>query len=95
MQLDLLPFFSDFNDKFFYFALSIFLFLSRWAINQFGIYCDENEYKLALVGLTNNIGGLLFMPLAGFLSDKYVKRLLLSHIHVTNRNQHFHSGLDV
>lgn len=37
---------------------------------QFGILCDENEYKLALVGTINNIGGFLFMPLTGVLSDK-------------------------
>lgn len=39
---------------------------------QFGIYCEENEYKLALVGTINSIGGFLFMPLTGILSDKYV-----------------------
>lgn len=37
---------------------------------QFGILCDENEYKLALVGTINNIGGFVFMPLTGMLSDK-------------------------
>lgn len=41
-----------------------------YCILQFGIYCDENEYKLALLGTFNNIGGFLFMPLAGYLSDK-------------------------
>lgn len=40
---------------------------------QFGILCDENEYKLALVGTINNIGGFLFMPLTGVLSDKWAK----------------------
>lgn len=37
---------------------------------QFGILCDKNEYKLAMVGTVNNVGGFLFMPLAGLLSDK-------------------------
>lgn len=37
---------------------------------QFGIYCDENEYKLAMVGTVNNIAIFMSMPITGILADK-------------------------
>ncbi|XP_055315112.1 organic cation transporter protein-like [Sitodiplosis mosellana] len=46
-------------------------------MREFGILCDENEYKLALVGTVNNIGGFLFMPLTGLLSDKFGRLTVL------------------
>lgn len=32
--------------------------------------CDD-EYKLAFVGIVNNLSRFIFMPIAGILSDRY------------------------
>lgn len=39
--------------------------------------CDENNWKLAMVGTANNIGRFIFMPLMGWLSDHYGRRFIL------------------
>lgn len=39
-------------------------------LNEFGIFCEENEYKLALIGTVNNLGRFIFMPITGILSDR-------------------------
>lgn len=41
-------------------------FLSR----QFNLTCDENRWKIAMVGTWSNIGRLIFLPIAGWLSDR-------------------------
>lgn len=32
--------------------------------------CDDNKWKLTLVGTVNSIGQFIGIPLAGFISDK-------------------------
>ena len=39
-------------------------------LNEFGIFCEENEYKLALVGTVSSIGTFIFIPIYGLLSDR-------------------------
>jgi len=39
---------------------------------QFGIMCEENKWKLSMVGTVNSIGQFVGIPLAGFISDKWV-----------------------
>lgn len=39
-------------------------------LNEFGIFCEENEYKLALVGTMNGLGRFAFMPFVGLLADR-------------------------
>lgn len=39
--------------------------------------CDENNWKLALVGTANNFGRFMLMPLMGILSDRYGRRFIL------------------
>ncbi|XP_031627744.1 uncharacterized protein LOC116343679 [Contarinia nasturtii] len=37
---------------------------------EFNIHCDDS-YKLALIGSVNSVGRLVFLPITGFLSDKF------------------------
>ncbi|XP_069682785.1 organic cation transporter protein-like isoform X3 [Periplaneta americana] len=39
-------------------------------LNEWGLTCEENEWKLAMVGSVNNIGQFIGYPLAGFFSDR-------------------------
>lgn len=32
--------------------------------------CDENKWKLSMVGTINSIGQLIGIPISGFISDK-------------------------
>ena len=43
-------------------------------VNEFEIFCEENEYKLALVGTVSSIGSFVSTPIAGLLSDRWVVR---------------------
>uniref|UniRef100_A0A1B0CDA4 Putative organic cation transporter-9 membrane helices n=1 Tax=Lutzomyia longipalpis TaxID=7200 RepID=A0A1B0CDA4_LUTLO len=42
-------------------------------LNEWNLGCSE-EWKLSLVGTVNNIGQLLCLPLAGYLSDRFGRR---------------------
>ncbi|XP_034936793.1 organic cation transporter protein-like [Chelonus insularis] len=46
-------------------------------LNEWNITCNENRWKLALVGTINNVGQLVGLMFAGFLSDRYGRRTLL------------------
>lgn len=37
---------------------------------QFGLTCEENEWKLAFVGTANGIALLVAIPVLGILSDR-------------------------
>jgi hypothetical protein len=37
---------------------------------QWNIMCDNNEWKLTLVGTVNNVGQFVGFPLAGLFSDR-------------------------
>ncbi|XP_052133661.1 organic anion transporter 3-like [Frankliniella occidentalis] len=39
-------------------------------LNEWDLTCDDNKWKLALVGSIGSLGGMVGMPLAGFLSDR-------------------------
>ncbi|CAO1437133.1 unnamed protein product [Diamesa serratosioi] len=41
-------------------------------LNEFNLTCDENEYKLSLIGTINNIGQLFCYLITGYLSDRCV-----------------------
>lgn len=41
-------------------------------VNEFDILCEENQWKLTLVGTINSIGQFVALPLTGFVSDRYV-----------------------
>ncbi|XP_065157242.1 organic cation transporter protein-like [Atheta coriaria] len=44
---------------------------------DFNIVCEENLWKLTIVGSINNIGFLLGLPLSGFISDRYGRKTLM------------------
>lgn len=44
---------------------------------QFNLFCDENSWKLAMVGTVNNIGRFIFTPFMGVLSDRFGRRTML------------------
>lgn len=44
----------------------------RTIINEFDLHCQSNDWKRALVGSVNNIGLFVFLPIMGYLSDRYV-----------------------
>ncbi|EDS45427.1 organic cation transporter [Culex quinquefasciatus] len=44
---------------------------------EFNITCPNNDWKLALVGTVNNIGQFVALPVAGYLSDRYGRKLVL------------------
>ncbi|KAJ6648230.1 Solute carrier family 22 member 5, partial [Pseudolycoriella hygida] len=46
-------------------------------LSEFGLQCDDNLWKLAMVGTANNIGGFVFTPLMGFFSDRFGRRTIL------------------
>lgn len=37
---------------------------------QWDLGCDENQWKLTLVGTVNSAGFLITMPFSGFISDR-------------------------
>lgn len=44
---------------------------------QFNMNCDENEWKLSMVGSANSLAQFIFMPMAGLLSDRFGRRAVL------------------
>lgn len=46
-------------------------------MNEFGLQCDNNLWKLSMVGTANNIGRFVFTPLMGHLSDRFGRRTIL------------------
>lgn len=58
-------------------AVSVYKFMQlhlsmncSFMIFQYDIYCEDAEYKLALVGTVYNVGRFISMPFTGMLSDK-------------------------
>ncbi|XP_043267859.1 solute carrier family 22 member 5-like [Venturia canescens] len=50
----------------------------RTILNEWDITCDENRWKLAMVGTANNIGQLIGMIFAGYISDRFGRRTVLT-----------------
>uniref|UniRef100_A0A2S2PLV9 Solute carrier family 22 member 21 n=1 Tax=Schizaphis graminum TaxID=13262 RepID=A0A2S2PLV9_SCHGA len=48
----------------------------RTIVNDFGIMCEENKWKLSMVGTINSIGQLFGIPLSGYISDKYGRKYI-------------------
>lgn len=44
--------------------------------NAFGLECEENEWKVVQIGTINNFALLVFLPIAGILSDRYGRRTI-------------------
>ncbi|KAK5650230.1 hypothetical protein RI129_001259 [Pyrocoelia pectoralis] len=40
-------------------------------LHDFNLHCDENLWKLTLIGTINSFGQFVGLPIAGFFSDKY------------------------
>ncbi|KAK4883422.1 hypothetical protein RN001_006741 [Aquatica leii] len=40
-------------------------------IQDFNLHCNQNTWKLTLIGTLNGIGQLLGLPIAGYVSDRY------------------------
>lgn len=51
---------------------------------QFNLICEENEWRLASVGAYNNIARLIFLPLSGIISDKWVHSILCNWFQLAN-----------
>ncbi|XP_022167889.1 solute carrier family 22 member 21-like isoform X2 [Myzus persicae] len=49
----------------------------RTIVNDFGLMCEENKWKLSMVGTINSLGQFVGIPLAGFISDKYGRKFIL------------------
>ncbi|XP_025209233.1 solute carrier family 22 member 21-like isoform X1 [Melanaphis sacchari] len=49
----------------------------RTILNDFGLMCEDNKWKLSMVGTVNSIGQFIGIPLAGFISDKYGRKFIL------------------
>ncbi|KAI5754550.1 hypothetical protein M8J77_009487 [Diaphorina citri] len=43
-------------------------------LNEFNLECDENRWKLTIVGSIDGLGALLGSPFCAFISDKYGRR---------------------
>ncbi|KAK9678949.1 Sugar transporter [Popillia japonica] len=49
----------------------------RTILVDFDLHCDENLWKLTLVGTINTVGQFVGLPLSGVLSDRFGRRTLL------------------
>ncbi|KAK2587577.1 hypothetical protein KPH14_003705 [Odynerus spinipes] len=50
----------------------------RTVLNEWDVTCDTNRWKLTLVGTVNNLGQLVGLIFAGYISDKYGRRTILT-----------------
>lgn len=39
-------------------------------LNNFQLFCDENLFKLSLIGTINNIAQFISFPISGYVSDR-------------------------
>lgn len=46
-------------------------------VRDFDITCPQNDWKLTLVGTINNIGQFIALPIGGYISDRFGRRLIL------------------
>ncbi|KAF5303509.1 hypothetical protein FQR65_LT08208 [Abscondita terminalis] len=46
-------------------------------VHDFDLQCDENLWKLTLVGTVNSFGTLIGLPLTGMLSDRFGRKTIL------------------
>ncbi|KAJ6636136.1 Organic cation transporter-like protein [Pseudolycoriella hygida] len=46
-------------------------------LKEFKLNCEENEWKLAIIGTVKNVAELIMLPFFGLLSDRYGRRKLL------------------
>ncbi|KAJ3666000.1 hypothetical protein Zmor_001462 [Zophobas morio] len=46
-------------------------------VHDFDIKCDENLWKLTIIGTINVVGKLLCLPLAGFFSDRFGRKSMI------------------
>ncbi|CAH1388552.1 unnamed protein product [Nezara viridula] len=46
-------------------------------VNEFNLFCEENEWKRTSVGTIHNIGEFIGMPLAGLFSDRFGRKTLI------------------
>lgn len=44
---------------------------------DFGVLCDENLWKLTIVGTINNLGFIAGLPVSGYLSDRFGRRIMM------------------
>ncbi|XP_011297422.1 solute carrier family 22 member 21 [Fopius arisanus] len=51
--------------------------LEKTILSEWNFTCNENRWKLAMVGTVNNIGQLVGLMFAGYLSDRYGRRTCL------------------
>ncbi|KAI4458691.1 solute carrier family 22 member [Holotrichia oblita] len=49
----------------------------RTILIDFDLHCDENLWKLTLVGTINTVGQFVGLPISGVLSDRFGRRTLL------------------
>ncbi|XP_043525779.1 solute carrier family 22 member 21-like isoform X5 [Frieseomelitta varia] len=47
-------------------------------LSEWDLTCDANRWKLALVGTINNVGQFVGLIFAGYISDKYGRRTILT-----------------
>ncbi|CAH1732788.1 solute carrier family 22 member 21-like isoform X2 [Aphis gossypii] len=50
--------------------------MERTIVNDFGIMCEENKWKLSMVGTVNSVGQFVGIPLSGYISDKYGRKYI-------------------
>ncbi|KAK4883425.1 hypothetical protein RN001_006744 [Aquatica leii] len=46
-------------------------------VQDFNLHCDENVWKLTLIGTLNGIGQFIGLPIAGYVSDRYGRLTML------------------
>ncbi|CAI6355684.1 unnamed protein product [Macrosiphum euphorbiae] len=50
--------------------------MERTIVNDFGIMCEENKWKLTMVGTINSLGQIIGIPLSGCISDMYGRKYM-------------------
>ncbi|XP_008201109.2 solute carrier family 22 member 21 [Tribolium castaneum] len=51
--------------------------LETTIVHDFNIKCDENLWKLTIIGTINVVGKLVCLPLAGFFSDRFGRKSMV------------------